>query len=462
MRIIRSRRAMVLTAVAALTGAAVALPATPAEATSVRVTNPYRGAQAYVNPDWSYQVRAQAAATPGSLGQQMAQVAGYPTAVWLDDIDAITAGRGLAGHLDQALAQQRSIRPMVVQVVLSNVPGRDCARRAAPGELTFDEFDQARYRTEFIDPIAQILARPAYAGLRIVVIAEPGALPNLLFDRSHGFPECEVARTANVYTNAVRYALQRLGTMPNVYSYLEVPNSALGGYESNFGTFVELYTRLVMSGPGVNSVAGFVTNVAQYAPVAEPFLPNPDQTVGGIPIWQSRFIDFSRHYQELRYARAVRDAFVARGFPSSVGMLIDTGRNGWGGPDRPTQVSTSLDVTTYVNESRIDRRPTRASWCNQVGAGLGERPTADPAAGVHAYAWLTPPGESDGVASRTAAPDPDRPYLIHRNPCDPLWAPPQGSHIPSNALPDAPHYRRWFPAFFAQLVQNAHPPVPTG
>ena len=36
-----------------------------------------------------------------------------------------------------------------------------------------------RYRSEFIDPIAAVLADPAYAGLRIVTTIGPGALPDL-------------------------------------------------------------------------------------------------------------------------------------------------------------------------------------------------------------------------------------------------------------------------------------------
>jgi cellulose 1,4-beta-cellobiosidase len=64
------------------------------------------------------------------------------------------------------------------------------------------------------------------------------------------------------------------------------------------------------------------------------------------------------------------------------------------------------------------------------------------------------------VAGLTAPADPDQPWLIHRDQCDPDWQAPQGALILSGALRDAPHYGRWFPEFFAQLVRNAHPPVP--
>ncbi|HYN94541.1 MAG TPA: glycoside hydrolase family 6 protein [Pilimelia sp.] len=427
------------------------------------VANPYAGAAVYVNPDWAARARSQAATTPGALGQQMERVATYPTAVWLDGIDAITAGRGLAGHLDAALAQQRAsgARAMVVQLVLYNIPGRDCMRRAAPGELTVSAADRQRYRAGFVDPIAAILGRPEYAGLRVVTVVEPDALASsVVAPPFPSFVDCTAAHS--VYVEEIRYALGRLAALDNTYPYLDFSYSGLFGYPDNLTAATTLYANVVNGpgGPGAASVAGFVTNVRQYAPLAEPFIPSGDTTIAGSPVFMSSFFDFNRHIHELGFAQAARDALVARGFAPSVGMLVDTSRNGWGGPDRPTGPGGSTNVNTWVDESRIDRRQHRVSWCNQAGAGLGARPQAAPAPGVHAYAWVTPPGESDGVASAAAPIDADRPYLRHRNGCDPLWQEPRGAIVLTNALPGAPHAGHWFPAFFAQLVRNAHPPVP--
>ncbi len=96
-------------------------------------------------------------------------------------------------------------------------------------------------------------------------------------------------------------------------------------------------------------------------------------------------------------------------------MLIDTSRNGWGGSARPTAVSVSYDVNTYVDQSRLDRRINRYNWCNQVNAGIGERPVAAPRAGVDAYIWARPPGESDGASDGA------------NRWCDPTFTPPSGS-----------------------------------
>jgi cellulose 1,4-beta-cellobiosidase len=426
------------------------------------VSNPYQGAAVYVDPDWAAQAQAQAAATAGDLGRRMAGVATHPTAVWLDAIDAITSGRGLVGHLDAALAQQQAsgAGAMVVQLVLYDIPGRDCMQRAAPGELTATESDQQRYRTQFIDPIVEIVSRPRYAGLRVVTLVEPHALPSLVLAQpSRPFPDCTGLGPA--YRAAVRYALSRLGGLDNTYNYLDFSFSGFLGYPDNFQPTAGLLADVVLGsgGPGAASVTGFVTNIGQYAPLAEPFITDPELLVGGSPVYTSRFFDWNREIAELGFAQRTRAALIQRGFPANVGMLIDTSRNGWGGPDRPTAQSTSPDLNTFVDQSRIDRRPTRISWCNQVGAGIGARPQAAPVPGVHAYAWITPPGISDGVAEATAPADPDRPFLRHRDRCNPRFQEPQGALIPSNALAGAPHAGRWFPEFFAQLVRNAHPPV---
>ena len=428
-----------------------------------RVANPYAGAQVYVDPDWAAQALDQATVTPGELGRQMAEVATQPTAVWLDSIESVTEGRGLAGHLATALAQQQAsgATAMLVQLVLYNLPGRDCMQRGAPPQLTVDPFDVQRYRTAFIDPIVEILGRPEYADLRVVTVVEPQAIPSLvLATQARPFPPC--TGFVDAYIPAVQYALHELTSLTNTYAYLDFSFNGHMGYPDNFGPTADLYTDLIFGpgGPGAGAITGFVTNVRQYAPLREPFI-DAEEVRNGVPLYQTLFLDFNRVIHEEEFAQAARTALIQRGFPPNIGMVIDTSRNGWGGPDRPTAPSLSQDAGTYVEESRIDKRPNRASWCNQIGAGLGERPRSVPAPGIHSYAWITPPGESDGVAERDLSPDPDRPWLIHRDQCDPDWQAPQGALILSGALPGAPHYGSWFPEFFAQLVSNAHPPVPT-
>ena len=124
-----------------------------------KVDNPYAGAKVYVNPEWS----ANAAAEPGG-----SRIANQPTGVWLDRtaaINGVNGGMGLRDHLDAALTQKGSDE-LVVQLVIYNLPGRDCSALASNGELGPTEID--KYKTQYIDPIVAILADRKYAGLRIV------------------------------------------------------------------------------------------------------------------------------------------------------------------------------------------------------------------------------------------------------------------------------------------------------
>jgi cellulose 1,4-beta-cellobiosidase len=174
--------------------------------------------------------------------------------------------------------------------------------------------------------------------------------------------------------------------------------------------------------------------------VTEPYF-NINTTVNGTSVRQSKWVDWNDYVDELTFAQAFRNQLISDGFPASIGMLIDTSRDGWGGPARPTKASTSTDVNTFVNESRIDRRIHAGNWCNQSGAGLGERPKAAPAAGIDAYVWAKPPGESDGSSS-----------LIPNNEG-------KGFDHMSGAPPNAPISGAWFSAQFQQLMANAYPPL---
>jgi cellulose 1,4-beta-cellobiosidase len=432
-------------------------PTPTAPPPGTHVANPFVGADFYLNPDYAASVMEQANATGGSLGTQMAQVANIPTALWMDRIGAITDGRGLQGHLDEALLQQNGSTPMTIIVVIYDLPNRDCAALASNGELLIAEDGLNRYKTEYIDPIVDIMNNPQYSSLRIVTVIEPDSLPNLVTNLST--PECAEANSTGAYVQGIQYAVEQIHTMANAYIYLDIGHSGWLGWDSNFGPTVNLYVNAIQgTADGFNSIDGFITNTANYTSLEEPFLPDPNLTIGN-PIRGSNFYEWNPYFDELDFATALRTAFINAGFPSSIGMLIDTSRNGWGGDARPTAVSTSTDLNTYVDESRIDQRPHRGGWCNQAGAGIGERPQANPAPGIDAFVWVKPPGESDGISDPNFEPDPNDPNKQHDGMCDPNMNSTYNSNYPTNALPNAPHAGRWFPEQFQMLVENAYPPL---
>ena len=413
--------------------------------------NPYAGATGYVNPNW----RDKAAAEPGG-----AAIANTSTAVWMDRIAAIggsATAMSLREHLDTAVQQDAAngASPLTIQVVIYNLPNRDCSALASNGELRIAQNGFNRYKSEYIDPIAAILDDPQYANLRIVTIIEPDSLPNLVTNID-SFADCREANGPGGYVDGVRYALDKLHAITNVYTYIDAAHHAWLGWDSNFQPSVDLFHSTVAgTTAGVDSVDGFIVNTANYSASSEPHF-TINTTVNGTSVRQSRWVDWNFYIDEQTFATALRSALISKGFRQGLGMLIDTSRNGWGGTARPSGPSSSTDVNAFVDASRVDRRIHAGNWCNQSGAGLGARPQAAPAGGLDAYVWIKPPGESDG-ASRDI---PNEEGKKFDRMCDPTYT---GNDLNGNnlsgALPDAPLSGQWFSAQFRQLLQNAYPPL---
>jgi len=425
-----------------------------------KVDNPYAGAQVYVNPQWS----DKAAAEPGGSA-----VADEPTGVWLDQIGAIegndsptTGSMGVRDHLDEALAQGADL----IQFVIYNLPGRDCAALASNGQLGATEI--ARYKSEYIDPIVDIQSDPAYASLRIVNVVEIDSLPNLVTNvtpRATATANCDTMKANGNYVNGVSYALSELGSLANTYNYVDAGHHGWIGWGDtnaqydNFFAAADLFASLIgQNGMTANDVTGFITNTANYSVLEEPYW-EVNQVVGGQAINQNpnvKWVDWNDFNGELDFATAFRTELIASGFNSNIGMLIDTSRNGWGGDYRPTGASTSTDPITFVDDSRIDQRFQKGNWCNQAGAGLGERPQASPEAGIDAYVWIKPPGESDGSSTAIAN---DEGKGFDRM-CDPTYTGNvrNGNNM-SGARAGMPLSGHWSSAQFAELLQNAYPPI---
>ncbi|WP_243400877.1 MULTISPECIES: glycoside hydrolase family 6 protein [Isoptericola] len=439
------------------------LGATTTASAAERVDNPYVGADQYVNSYWSENVVDAAAEAGGDLGQQMLTLADTPTSVWMDRTSAIEGnvdGPGLRYHLDAALEQQQGDTPMVFNLVIYNLPGRDCYALASNGLLDPTPEGMAEYKNEYIDVIADMLAEPQYADLRVVATIEPDSLPNLVTNMSE--PKCQ--ESAPYYREGTAYALDRLYEAGNVYSYIDAAHAGWLGWDSNAGPAVDVFQEVVTSTEhGYDTVAGFVTNTANSTPLHEPFLEDePFGSGGGTQVRQADFYQWNSDFDELDWTEHLYSLAVAAGFPSDIGMLIDTSRNGWGGPDRPTAESSSSTLNTYVDESRVDRRTHRGAWCNPAGAGLGERPTVNPtdnpASHLDAYVWVKPPGESDGNSEEIPN---DQGKSFDRM-CDPTFASPKLDGKLTGALGGAPLAGQWFQDQFEMLVTNAYPPIDGG
>jgi cellulose 1,4-beta-cellobiosidase len=442
------------------------------------VSNPFVGATPYVNPDYAKEVQAlMATTTDPVLKAKMNTVTTYSTGIWLDRIAAIAGdsahgGRlGLQEQLDNAVLKQQSAgRPVLVPLVIYDLPDRDCAARASNGELSIAANPPAQpldglttYKTQYIDVIAGVLKNPKYVNLRFALVIEPDSLPNLVTNTGKSFTiaNCQLAQSSGVYVQGVQYAINSFHPIPNAYLYLDIGHSAWLGWSDNASAAVTFFTTVVSgTSAGLNSIDGFIDDTANYTPVKEPFI-DANQTFNGNRVVSANFYSFNATVDEAGYATEMQTLFRANGWPvSSTNFITDTSRNGWGGPNRPSVASTSTDVNTYVDASRIDRRNHRGQWCNQSGAGLGIPPLAAPPdfPQFQAYVWIKPPGESDGTYPGSA----NQNGAVHADPnCDPAQTNPLAGNTLTGSIANSPPAGQFFAAEFIQNIQNAFPPVPT-
>jgi len=418
------------------------------------VADPFTGAKPYLNPDYVKEVQAQATAD-GSAAE--GRVANFQTAIWLDTIAAINGGgstgrTGLMQQLTNAAAAGTASTPSLVEIVIYDLPGRDCAALASNGEIPATTAGLTEYETQYIDPIASILSQFASSNIRVVAIIEPDSLPNVVTNQS----KSACATATPFYEQGTTYALNKLHAIPNVYNYMDIAHSAWLGWPNNMNNTPAVYNTVVKATTaGYASIDGFISDTANYTPTQEPLLTNPTLQVSGTQIDSVQFYQFNPTFDELSYDTAMYNTLVNAGFPASKRFLIDTSRNGWG-PTHPTTITQASDATTYVNDNKIDKRPFRGDWCNQNNAGIGARPTDEPfgtSSPIEAFVWIKPPGESDG----------DYPTSTHSHGdphCDPNGTNTDGNgntystgSIPGFDVPAG----QWFPAEFQMLVRNAFP-----
>lgn len=470
--------------------AALAASHTPGE-------NPFQNSVQYVNSEWSAKALAEAnAQSDSTLYNQMKIVAAQATGVWLSNIASISGSAnamGLSAHLDAALAQKdgNGGHPEVITLVIYDLPGRDCNATASNGEIPATTDGLAQYKSQYIDAIASILGDSKYANLKIATVIEPDSLGNATTPNT-GNPKCATA--APYYEQGIAYALGKLHAIGNVYTYLDATNASWMGWHLDVAIpeFKHVATLDSSLNPdGVAAVDGFTTNVSNYVPIKEPFLDQRTTCCGGTVVSSQNdpFYGTNHYYDEASYTaelyKELTDTTQPNAYPKTIGFIIDTGRNGWGGSARPTSPSVCTSVSQFISGgctdstgakvkgTRVDLRSPRAAWCNPTGTGLGELPTGFPSgvskqnaspSNVIAFLWVKPPGESDGSGdSSVTGYDP---Y------CDPNYVPPKvdsnglytgwdGVTQTTGAMAGAPAAGEWFSSQFVDLVKNAYPVLPS-
>jgi cellulose 1,4-beta-cellobiosidase len=355
--------------------------------------SPFADVQFYVNPEFVAQVEKTAKATPADAAL-LRKVEAFPTAVWMD---SIARAKSVGHYLEDAEAQaKKSGKPTLILFALYDLPARDCSATASAGELDLKTGEQ-RYKDEFIAPIAaQFKAHPS---LRIVTVLEPDSLPNIATNASD--PKSKCAAADPVYRHSIAAAIKAL-QLPNVSIYLDAAHAGWLGWDGNREKIAKIFKSVLDDAGGPNTIRGFAVNVSNY-----------DPPTGG----DSKRLESSNpSADEITYTQKLAESLAKEGITGK-GFIIDTSRSGKGGI-----------------------RSKGGSWCNVKGAGLGERPQASPVAGVDAYWWVKPPGESDGSS-------------------DPKSKGFDKGCEGGDAAPNAPQAGKWFSTYFVELVKNANPPL---
>jgi cellulose 1,4-beta-cellobiosidase len=369
-----------------------ALSVEPSTSAPFPPQNPFAGATWFVDPHYADKVDTSIALEP-DLAEQMEKVKQQPTALWLDRIAAVD---NVPSWLEAASEQSGAAgKPAVPVFVVYDLPNRDCAAKSSNGELQVEHAGEERYRTEYVDVIAEHFA--AVPDQRIVAVIEPDSLPNLISNM--GVEKCVVSQ--DVYVNSIAYAIAKL-SLPNVALYVDAAHAGWLGWEANQRRMGTLVRRVLDLAGGVDRIRGFATNVSNY------------NALDGD--WGKRLESSNPSPNELAYVDMFRQTLADVGIANK-GFLVDTSRNG-----------------------QAEIRSRWGNWCNIRGAGLGERPQIAPRDGVDAYFWIKPPGDSDGTADASAA-------RFDENCASP------------DATPGAPEAGQWFHPYFVELVKNAEPPL---
>jgi endoglucanase len=367
-----------------------------------------------------------------------------PQAVWF------TAGTPESVQQDVRLTVTRAVAKRSVPVLVAyNVPFRDCAQFSAGGATT-----QAEYEA-WIDGFA--------AGIgdrRAIVILEPDGLgiipwydPYGSADGSNALEWCQPTE-ANPATAAsdrfamLGYAVDVLGGLPNVTTYLDGTHSAWLGVG-------DIAHRLVQA--GVTDADGFYLNVSNYQLTAN------NVHYGR---WISACIAYATEVVEADFFGCPNQYWNGGPLPAKIAELLgewtgvalssfgewsdatdDPARNTSGINLRYSNMLGDVEPTSryVIDTSRNGRGPWQPAaypdpqdWCNPPDRGLGLTPTLDTTEPlVDAYLWVKIPGESDGECTRGLG--------AAGETTDPEWG-----------LID-PAAGDWFPEMALQLAANADP-----
>jgi cellulose 1,4-beta-cellobiosidase len=325
------------------------------------------------------------------------------TFVWVTSVSGLSS---INTTIAEARTAQRETRtPQIVQLVLYDLPDRDCSAGESAGEFNLQDNGLELYKHTFVDPYAAALK--AAPDLTFAVILEPDSLGNVVTNQA--VPLC--ANATSGYEEGIAYAIAKLQA-PNVALYIDAAHGGWLGWDANLplGLFLLFspsfranrwktaaaeFSKVVSlaknfsTGPAPK-IRGFSTDVSNF----NPYIADP----------RANYTEYNNAYDELHYTEVLSPFLSNLSLPTH--FIIDQGRSG-------------------LQNTRTDW----GEWCN-VLAGYGIPPTTDTnSTYVDSIVWAKPGGESDGAC---------------------------GPDINGEAAPNA---GVWWEAYAEELVVNADPPI---
>jgi len=317
--------------------------------------NPYTGHEIYLSPYYAKEVDdAAAMISDATLKAKALKVKEIPTFIWFD---VIRKTPDLGVYLADASAKGRAEgKKYLVQIVVYDLPDRDCAAAASNGEFAIADGGEAKYR-QYVDQLTAEIRK--FPDVRVVAVIEPDSLANMVTNMN--VTKCAGAQRA--YNDGVIYAIRQMSSV-GVYSYVDAGHAGWLGWDANLTPAARLFSDLYKNSGASPYFKGIATNVANYNALSAS---TPDPVTEG-----------NKNTDELKYINALAPLLRNNGFPAQ--FIVDQGRSGVQG----------------IREAWGD-------WCNVRGAGFGMRPTLNtPSSAIDAIVWVKPGGECDGTSDTSA------------------------------------------------------------
>lgn len=151
-------------------------------------------------------------------------VQGIGSFVWVASVSGLV---NIENTVKEARAEQKKTRTkQIVQLVLYDLPDRDCSGGESGGEFSSLKNGLELYKSTFVDPYAA--AVKAASDLTFAIILEPDSLGNVITNQN--VPFCGNATL--IYEEGIAYAISKLQAK-NIHLYIDAAHGGWLGWDDN-------------------------------------------------------------------------------------------------------------------------------------------------------------------------------------------------------------------------------------